>query len=65
MTIKASYKSAERRIHGVLRQWQGWGSYSLAEGSGVVTEEFLEHVTVTIWVKLHLAFLDNGESSFD
>jgi len=42
----------------------GWG-YSLAKGSGVVTEEFLEHVAVAIWSELHLALLDNGESSID
>ena len=44
---------------------QGLGGYSLAKGSGVVTEEFLEHVVVTIWTELHLALLDNSESSVD
>ena len=44
---------------------RGWEGYSLAEGSSVVTEEFLEHVAVTIWMELHLALLDNGESSVD
>lgn len=44
---------------------QGWGGYSLVKGSGVATEEFLEHIAVAIWTELHLALLDNGEPSVD
>ncbi len=44
---------------------QGWGGYSHVKCRGVVTEEFLEHIAVTVWTELHLALLDNGKPSVD